>query len=188
MPLLESQVELGAASFRQRLHCPNLWAVHQGESQQLRPLLIAGKNRRPNIIMAHVALLGRSRPSGGGVTPGRSDYVRFAVTTSSREGVSTISGTVTHTVIQEKLTLGHSPVSVARCPDDGGACRVGHVSYDRRTSPVRQLSAHRPSRCGLPCHAASLNSRSHCRGSTLLLGPEPPESDGEVAFQAYACV
>jgi hypothetical protein len=28
-----------------------------------------------------------------------------------------------------------------------------------------------------PLPAASLNSRSHCRGSTPLLGPEPLESD-----------
>ena len=184
---------MGAASFRQRLHCPNLRAVHQGKSQQLRPLLSAGKNRRPNIISGSCGLVGPIQAVGRrGDTWGRSAVKLITsglhVTASSREGVSTISGTVTHTVIQEKLTLGHSPVSVARCPDDGGACRVGHVSYDLRISPVRQLSAHRPSSCDLPCHAASLNSRSHCRGSTLLLGPEPPESDGEVAFQAYACV
>ena len=150
-------------------------------NQRLAPLLIGGKERRPDIIIAHMAVSGPVQAVGSiGVAPGVAPPLSLLRPVCCHRK---LPGRCFHVIKYRhahsdtrKLTNGSftdgcrrksrriaAPVGLATSAITGGRVPKGYL----------QLSL--LSFCDLPCHAASLNSRSHCRGSTLLLGPEPPE-------------
>ena len=117
-------------------------------NQRLAPLLIGGKERRPDIIIAHMAVSGPVQAVGSsGVAPGVAPPLSLLRPVCCHRK---LPGRCFHVIKYrhahsdtKKLTNGSftgrwvSP----KVQTDCGACRVGHVSNNRWTSPEGLLAA-----------------------------------------------